>query len=231
MTVTESDLVLVPDAYAPESAQPRRTFADGSPGRPASPRSGATRTCSTMELDIGVKRRFRETLELKILQSLDGPIELVEGLAGSLEVWRRWSPAEGFRRGRFRCAVGRCPQVGRQTPVHDRRDGDRLFVRTAGDRCGLRCRGRWGHRRRPAGVDVRVRGVRPAGATRRDALRASWQSLVAATPCPEPFGPRSGEAMGYPNRLVLSVSHDRPERGDALEHRARAHQMSALVDE
>lgn len=96
-----------------------------------------------------------------------------------------------------------------------------------------------------AGCDVEVAGVTVGAlqgwtfafaafgppATRRDALRASWQSLVAATPCPEPFGPRSGEAMGYPNRLVLSVSHDRPERGDALEHWARAHQMSALVDE
>ena len=46
--------------------------------------------------DVGVKRRFRETLELKVRQSLDGRVELGEGLGGSLEEWRRWSPAEGL---------------------------------------------------------------------------------------------------------------------------------------
>ena len=44
--------------------------------------------------DVGVKRRFRQTVELKVRQSLDGRIEFGDGLAGSLEVWRRWSPAE-----------------------------------------------------------------------------------------------------------------------------------------
>ncbi len=47
-------------------------------------------------VDIGVKRRFRETLELKVRQSFDGRVELGEGLTGSLELWRRWSPAEGL---------------------------------------------------------------------------------------------------------------------------------------
>ncbi len=44
--------------------------------------------------DVGVKRRFRETVELKVRQSRGGRIEFGDGLAGSLEVWRRWSPAE-----------------------------------------------------------------------------------------------------------------------------------------
>jgi len=46
--------------------------------------------------DVGVKRRFRQTLELKIRQLLDERIEFGDGLAGPLEVWRRWSPAEGL---------------------------------------------------------------------------------------------------------------------------------------
>jgi hypothetical protein len=39
-------------------------------------------------------------------------------------------------------------------------------------------------------------------ATRPETLRASWQALVTATTCPEPFGPRTGRAMGYPEWLV-----------------------------
>jgi len=45
------------------------------------------------QIDTGVKRRFRTTLELKL--RLDRPKPLVIGcLDGSLEVWKRWSPAD-----------------------------------------------------------------------------------------------------------------------------------------
>lgn len=46
------------------------------------------------ELDRGVKRRSRETLELKIRLAVEALLELETGLEGSLEVWRKWSPAE-----------------------------------------------------------------------------------------------------------------------------------------
>jgi len=39
--------------------------------------------------------------------------------------------------------------------------------------------------------------------TRREALLASWQALVATAPCPEPFEPRTARAMGYPEWLTL----------------------------
>jgi len=45
--------------------------------------------------DTGVKRRFRQTLELKVRQSLEERVELGDGLTGPLEVWRKWSPADG----------------------------------------------------------------------------------------------------------------------------------------
>ena len=45
-------------------------------------------------LDTGVKRRFGEKLELKVRRSIGDRLALGLGLAGRLEVWRRWSPAE-----------------------------------------------------------------------------------------------------------------------------------------
>jgi hypothetical protein len=243
VTVAEPGVVLVSGAHGPEPVQPRRADAlsvldttelrwfvpgplpldigrwfTGSTGVPEE-------RCDTYLLDgrvdIGVKRRFRETLELKIRQSLDGPIELVEGLAGSLEAWRRWSPAEGFVED---------DSDARWVDVHKsvvkRRfsiDGTEIAFSS-----GLPVTG--------AGCDVEVAGVNVSAvqgwtfafaafgppAIRRDALRASWQSLVAAGPCPEPFGPRTGRAMGYPEWLVLSVSPNPAERGGRRDTAARS---------
>jgi hypothetical protein len=118
VTVAESRTLHVPDALVPELAQAHRpagfSVVDTTelrwfvPG-PLPPNvrvlfTGLTgvaeKRCDTYLLkgrrDIGMKRRFRGTLELKVRQSLDGRIELDESLAGSLEVWRKWSPAEGL---------------------------------------------------------------------------------------------------------------------------------------
>lgn len=154
--------------------------------------------------DIGVKRRFGETLELKVRQSLDGRIELDDGLAGSLEVWRKWSPAEGL--------VGDGtdgPWVDVHKAVIKRRfsmDGTEIHFSPEPQPTG-------------AGCDVEVAGVSVGAvqlwtfafaafgslSTRRGALLASWQALVTDTPCPEPFGPRTGRAMGYPEWLTLTI--------------------------
>jgi hypothetical protein len=45
--------------------------------------------------------------------------------------------------------------------------------------------------------------------TRREALLASWQGLLAATTCPESFGPRTAQAMGSPEWLARSFVPDR----------------------
>ena len=151
--------------------------------------------------DVGVKRRFRETLELKVRQSLEGQIEFGEGLAGSLEVWRRWSPAEGVVENGV---DGRWVDV-RKSVVKRRFlvDGTEIAFTSVPEATG-------------AGCDVEVAGVTvgtahwwtfsfaafgPPG-KRREALLASWQALVAATSCPEPFGPRTRRAMGYPEWLT-----------------------------
>ena len=144
-------------------------------------------------------------MELKVRQSVDGRIELGESLAGSLEVWRKWSPADGLLED---------ATDGWWVDVHEsvvkRRfsmDGTEIAFSSDPHTTG-------------AGCDIEVAGVTVGAvrawtfafgafgphATRRDALLASWQALVAATPCPEPFAPRTGRAMGYPEWLALTVS-------------------------
>lgn len=46
-------------------------------------------------IDIGVKRRFKEVLELKVRQGPPEPFAIAPGLDGALETWQRWSPADG----------------------------------------------------------------------------------------------------------------------------------------
>ncbi len=155
--------------------------------------------------DIGVKRRFRETLELKVRQTLDGRVELGEGLAGSLEVWRRWSPAGGLvEDGADGQWVDVCKSVVKRRFSVD--GAEVAFL------AGAQVTG--------AGCDVEVAEVTVGAlkvwtfafaafgppATRRHALIASWHGLLAAAPCPEPFGPRTGRAMGYPEWLALTGS-------------------------
>ncbi len=152
--------------------------------------------------DIGVKRRFRQTVELKVRQSLEGRIEFGDGLAGSLEVWRRWSPAEVLVE---HSAGERWVDVHKS--VVKRRflpDGTEVAFSPVLEATG-------------AGCDVEVTRITvdddhwwtfafaafgPPEA-RREALLASWQALVAAAPCPEPFPPRTARAMGYPEWLTL----------------------------
>jgi len=58
-------------------------------------------------------------------------------------------------------------------------------------------------------------------ATRRRALLASWHGLVDESPCPEPFGPRTGRAMGYPEWLAITFPPD-PEEPGGSGHSSRA---------
>ena len=162
--------------------------------------------------DIGVKRRFRETLELKVRQSLDGRLELGEGLAGSLEVWRKWSPADGL----LENAADESWVDVHKSVVKRRFSIDGIEIAFSSAPHATR-----------AGCDIEVAGVTVGAvrawtfafaafgppATRQEALLASWQALVAGTPCPEPFAPRTGRAMGYPEWLTLTVS---PEPAEGL---------------
>jgi hypothetical protein len=157
--------------------------------------------------DVGLKRRFRQTLELKVRQSLDGWFDLGDGLTGSPEVWRKWSPVEALA-----ADASGWPTVDVRKSIVKRRfsmDGTEIAFSPDAQPAG-------------AGCDVEVAAVTVGTvqawtfafaafgplASRRDTLLASWQSLVAATPCPEPFGPRTVRAMGYPDWLALTVGPD-----------------------
>ena len=152
--------------------------------------------------DIGVKRRFGETVELKVRQSLGEHIEFGDGLAGSLEVWRRWSPAEAL----VEHGVDERWVDVRKSVVKRRflLDGTEVAFSSVLEATG-------------AGCDVEVAEINVGDvhswtfafaafgppATRQQALLASWQALVTAAPCSEPFGPRTARAMGYPEWLTL----------------------------
>ena len=162
--------------------------------------------------DVGVKRRFRATLELKVRQSLDRQIEFGQGLAGTPEVWRRWSPANDLVDVSF---GGRWLDVCKA--IVKRRfaaDGTEIAFSSGPPTVG-------------AGCDVEVAQVMVGAvhawtlafaafgplASRRDALHASWQGLMAAGQCPELFGPRTARAMGYPEWLGVAGFPDLRLRG------------------
>ena len=45
-------------------------------------------------VDVGIKRRGGTTLELKVRQRVESLVDLGDALAGPLEWWRKWTPAE-----------------------------------------------------------------------------------------------------------------------------------------
>jgi len=55
--------------------------------------------CDTYQLhrlhDIGVKRRSRTSLEVKVRREIGDPLALAPGLAATFEEWRKWSPRLG----------------------------------------------------------------------------------------------------------------------------------------
>lgn len=55
--------------------------------------------CDTYQLhrlqDIGVKRRSRSSLEVKVRREIGDPLTLAPGLAAPFEEWRKWSPRIG----------------------------------------------------------------------------------------------------------------------------------------
>jgi hypothetical protein len=169
--------------------------------------------CDTYRMDgrydMGVKRRFREMLELKIRQSVGEDLLLGAGLAGRPEVWQKWSPAEGLVE-----TSGHVPWLDVHKIVVKRRfsvEGDEIAL-------SEETRAMTG-----AGCDVEVTAITVEdiqawtfafaafGPTtgRRNSLVASWQTLWADAPCPERSRPFSTRATGYPEWLALLTARVR----------------------
>lgn len=171
----------------------------------------AEERCDTYRLDggfdMGIKRRFRETLELKVRRSIGENVVLGPGLAGRLEVWRRWSPAE--------CVA---PCSGRHATWAD---VNKMVIKRrfsiTGDEVELTEASRAAT---GTGCDVEIAAVSLDDveawtfafaaygplASRREALVATWNSLVADGAPPDRFGPFFGLSCGYPEWLELVTS-------------------------
>ena len=157
--------------------------------------------------DVGVKRRSRELLEVKVRQSLDGRIQLGAGLDGQLEVWRKWSPVEGL------VDDGSVPRWG---------DVCKSIVKRRFSVNGSETTFLPNAHLASAGCDIEVAAVSVGAvhawtfaleafgprSTRRGSLLASFQALLGAAPRPESFRLCAGRAMGYPEWLAQTVSPD-----------------------
>ncbi len=158
--------------------------------------------------DRGVKRRFRETLELKVRCSLQEPITLADGLGGPLEGWRRWSPARGLA----------------PTNFHDSWiDVHKIIVKRRFSLVGDEIVWTFGTPP-PAttGCDVEIVALEVAdlkawsfafaafgpASERRTALCAAWRTIAADPRCPERLGSVLARPMGYPEWLSRFVSPD-----------------------
>ena len=164
--------------------------------------------------DRGVKRRSGATLELKVRQSVRERLTLEAGLAGRLEMWRKWSPADGLVE-----SDGDQAWVDVHKKVIKRRfsvDGDEIVLTPGAPAMS------------GAGCDIEVVAVTVDGVDawacafagfgptprRRDTIVASWRALAADTPPPTPFGALFGHSSGYPEWLagVHSSSRQPPAR-------------------
>lgn len=190
-----------------------RWFADGP--LPSDAESWFTRSgtlgmvedrCDTYRIDgrrdTGVKRRFRETLERKVRQSIDGTLTLAPGLAGPLEAWRRWSPADHLAECEEHAPSGDVFKrvIKRRFSVF----GDEIVT---GPPIG-------------SGCDAEVAAITVGDVqawtfafaaygppeTRRSSVLACWQALVTDPP-PEVFGRSFSRSCGYPEWLDSVAGH------------------------
>ena len=154
--------------------------------------------------DMGVKRRYRETLELKVCQSAGEHFVLGTGLAGQLELWRRWSPADGLV-----ASVESAPWIEVHKTIVKRRfsvEGEEISISEDS-------RAMTG-----AGCDVEIAAVTvgnieawtfafaaygPAR-SREISLVRSWQALDVGTPLMEHLGLSVERSCGYPEWLAIA---------------------------
>lgn len=175
--------------------------------------------CDTYRMDgrstRGVKLRFRETLELKVLQAVGEHFVLGAGLAGRLQMWRKWSPAEGVAD-----IDGEVPWLDVCKIVTKRRfsvDGDEI-VPSALERATPE-----------AGCDVEVAAISVGDieawtfafaafgptASREHAILTAWQALTADGANPQHLAAAFGQSSSYPEWLApMATRSENTARGN-----------------
>jgi hypothetical protein len=163
--------------------------------------------CDTYQLhrllDIGVKRRSRITLEVKVRREIGDTVTLAPGLAAAFEEWRKWSPT-----------VGDPMSPSADTPWIDVEKAvlTRTFMLADHEVVG------------PAphvddslsGADVEIAAVTVAGVDawslafetfgpkvhRSRVVRTAWAMLIDSSGVPEQLGSYFAFAGGYPEWLA-----------------------------
>lgn len=153
-------------------------------------------------LDIGVKQRSQQTLEMKLRTRSPEPISLSGDVNGSVETWRRWSPADALLSLDNRAAwinvektvfKRRYDTAGREHPLSQ---ANRAMT---GEGCdveigALRARGQ------EAWTFAFAAFGRPE--THRESLSYAWRSLVAAGTRPDQLRLDINESSGYPEWIA-----------------------------
>ncbi len=151
--------------------------------------------------DMGVKRRFGDTLELKSRRGVGSSFVLHYGLVAPLEEWRRCSPADGL--------------------VDTATDDEWIDVHKLVYKRRFSSDGQenvWFNGSPPdldAGCDLEVAAVSVGdieswtfalaafglAGRREHALNVAWEALVADNPCPVGFAALFNRSCGYPQWL------------------------------
>jgi hypothetical protein len=150
--------------------------------------------------DVGTKLRNGATLELKTRLETGPVVELTDGLAGALESWRKWTPADG---------------LVQRTASQRWIDVDKWIVKRRFSRDGAEVEVVPWQNRHPS-CDVEIVAIRAGGTTawsfalaahgprcsRLGVIRVAWSALLAAgAPTIREMGLDHGENMGYPQWL------------------------------
>lgn len=154
--------------------------------------------------DIGAKRRYGTTLEVKVRRTLGTPLNLGNGLEGRVEEWSRWEPGEDD--GIWQ--LPETPWIEVHKVVYTRSfmptDREVILPTIHTNRHFTGCDIEIAEVT-VDGIDTWSLALEAFGPTtgRQQALVSSWRTLLAHTPSTEDFGSSFDRVCGYPEWLRL----------------------------
>ena len=154
--------------------------------------------------DIGVKRRHRTTLEVKVRRVLGPSLNLGNGLEGRVEGWSRWEPGEA---GGIWQSPGK-GWIGVRKVIYSRSfmpaDREVMLPAVHAERLYPGCDIEIAEVNAD-GTDTWTLALKAFGPTarRQQALESSWRTLQTHSPLPENFEFAFDRACGYPEWLRL----------------------------